>query len=223
MEKKRGLYSSNTPAYLAASGLIDSGGVETPGPAVSRGRRGAPIRDSGTGSTRQQQQQRRSKLGACLKREERWLSPPLLRSASPPARLRLGLRSVTNQEAAKQRPFLLYNILYQSVCLRSDFLFPHFVRERSTQVRRRRADGARTEEGGRIPSWSSRGVEMRVTGGARGQGGQQRWETDRRTRQIYCSPLYLSAPRRRSTRERAASVAVSAFRISLAFLFGMFL
>jgi len=118
MEKKRGLYSSNTPAYLAASGLIDSGGVETPGPAVSRGRRGAPIRDatwgdrdSGTGSTRRQQQ-RRSKPGACLKREERCLSPPLLRSASPPARLRLGLRSVTNQEAAKQRPFLLfYNIL----------------------------------------------------------------------------------------------------------------
>ena len=143
-----------------------------------------------TGSTRQQQQQRRSKLGACLKREERWLSPPLCLS-SPPARLRLGLRSVTNQEAAKQRPFLLYNILYQSVCLRSDFLFPHFVRERSTQVRRRRADGARTEEGGgRIPSWSSRGVETRVTWGARGQGGH-RWEMDRRTRHWACSTSRL--------------------------------
>lgn len=53
------------------------------------------------------------------------------------------------------------------VCARV-FIFPRLVRERSTQMRKRRDDGA-NGDGGRIPSWSSRGVETRVTGGARGQ------------------------------------------------------
>jgi len=50
------------------------------------------------------------KAGSLPETGRKVLSPPLLRSPSP-VRLRLGLRRVTNQEAARQRPFLLFYII----------------------------------------------------------------------------------------------------------------
>jgi len=86
------------------------------------------------------------------------------------------------------------------------FFFPHFVRERSTQVRRRRG-----EDGGRrIPSWSSRGVEMSVTGGARGKGGQGRGGRWIAGRDKFIAVRSISLRPRRAAREREREESVTA-------------